>query len=80
MKFEKIKKIKVKNMMNEKISFYNSGAFGTMLALFIVVIVMLSLTLTVFQGLWQFWMFFPIMGVSIAVFITSVVYMFQKNQ
>ncbi|MFW9937051.1 MAG: hypothetical protein ACFFD5_05340 [Candidatus Thorarchaeota archaeon] len=51
-----------------------------MLALIIVLIVMIALTFAVFGGIWQFWMWFPILGVSIAVLITGIYYIYYKTR
>ena len=56
------------------------GIIGTLLALTIVLIVMLVLTFTIFGGVWQFWMWFPVMGCSIAVLATILYYLVFRNK
>jgi predicted amidophosphoribosyltransferase len=54
------------------------AVIGSFTALIIVTIVMIMLTVTIFHS-WQFWMWFPVFGVSIAVVATSIEYFTQQN-
>ena len=52
---------------------YRESVIGSCTPFIIIIIVMIMLTVTIF-GVWQFWMWFPVFGVLIAVIATTIEY------
>jgi predicted amidophosphoribosyltransferase len=62
-------------MVKESDRVRKEAVLGTWVGLIVVTIVMITLTYTIFGGVWQtVWMWYPIMGTGIGVIITSIFY------